>query len=88
MQTRKKFDAGKIKLAVERFLEGQWFGKANMLILCTTESLGETRRTEEVEKQRVILNAERVAFVIWDSFQLSSKLTDLPSIVDDFFGRK
>jgi hypothetical protein len=84
----KKFDAGKIKLAVERFLEGQWFGKANMLILCTTESLVETRRAEEVEAQRVVLNAERVEFVIWDSFQLSSKLKDLPSIVDDFFGRK
>jgi hypothetical protein len=84
----KKFDSGKIKSAVKRFLEGQWFGKANVLILCTTESLVETQRAEEIENQRAVLDAKQVEFVTWDSFQLSLKLKELPLIVDDFFGRK
>lgn len=29
-----------------------------------------------------------IAFVLWDSIQLSKKLKEFPELVDDFFGRE
>ncbi len=83
-----KFSSTKIKSAVKRFREGDWFGKADTLILCTTETLAETSRAHEVEKQSEILQSSGVTFIPWDSLQLSVKLKGLPLIVDDFFGRQ
>ncbi|HEY0101041.1 MAG TPA: NACHT domain-containing protein, partial [Pyrinomonadaceae bacterium] len=83
----KGFSASKIEGAVTTFLAGTWSGRASTFVLCTMESLVSTGRAEEVERQRTILAAKGVDFVIWDGQQLSLRLKALPVIVDDFFGR-
>src|SRR5205823_3785852 len=57
------------------------------LVLCTKEPLVETKRADELEAQRAILQPHRIGPEAWDSHQLNLKLKDHPRLVDDFFGR-
>jgi hypothetical protein len=71
---------------VDTFLKGNWVDRTNLLVLCTKEDLQSTQHTEEIERQRSILNAKGVAFETWDASELNLRLKDQPQIVDDFFG--
>ncbi|MEJ7862391.1 MAG: NACHT domain-containing protein [Pyrinomonadaceae bacterium] len=82
------FTAGKIREAVAEFCRGEWAAKAKTFVLCTKESLKETKRTQEIEIQRDLLKKKKISFVIWDSVRLSKKLKKLPELVDEFFGRE
>ena len=83
-----RFTATKIRSAVQRFRAGKWFGKADTLVLCSRENFSEARRADEVESQAASLKQVDVTFIPWDAIQLSLRLKDLPSLVDDFFGRE
>lgn len=83
----KGFGPASIKAAVDKFLEGEWVSKTDTFVLCTSESMVPTERSNEIEVQRKILNKEGIRFVSWDKETLSAKLKDLPKLVDDFFGR-
>ncbi|MED2918694.1 NACHT domain-containing protein [Bacillus thuringiensis] len=83
----KNFGPAAIKAAVKKFLEGKWANKTDTFILCTSESMVPTECADEIEAQREVLNKEGIKFISWDKVTLSSKLKDLPKIVDDFFGR-
>jgi|GEM_PF-3165628 len=81
------FTSTKIKAAVTKFLKGEWVKKTDTFVLCTKESLKDTKRTDTFEEQREMLHHKEISFVKWDSDQLSTKLKSHPKIVDDFFGR-
>src|SRR6266436_6290961 len=83
----KNFGAAKIKAAVTKFLEGKWAHKAKTFVLCTQESLRATQRADELEAQQALLKERAITLLPWDREALSSKLKDLPKLVDDFFGR-
>jgi NACHT domain len=80
------FTPGKIKAAVEAFANGSWAGRSETFVLCTTESLRRTERTEEIERQRGFLRELGVAFETWDADELDVVLKGHPAIVNDFFG--
>lgn len=82
------FTAGKIREAVAEFCRGEWAAKAKTFVLCTKESLKETKRAKEIESQRDLLKKKKISFVIWDSVRLSKKLKKLPQLVDEFFSRE
>jgi NACHT domain len=84
----KAFGAAKIEEAVSKFLENEWADKSDTFVLCTKESLVETRRAKAIEAQSSLLKARNITLVIWDSGQLSVKLKKHPEIVDDFFSRE
>ena len=81
------FGPAKISGAVDVFLKGNWADRTNLLVLCTKEDLRAVQRSEEIERQRAILNASAIDFSIWDAFELNLQLKDRARIVDDFFGR-
>ena len=89
-QCKREHDFGpaKIKEAVTKFLEGEWASTSDTFVLCTTESLRSTPRTDEVERQRSMLRDRGIALETWDSSELSPKLKGLPNLVDDFFSRE
>lgn len=83
----RRFTASKIRDAVSVFLRGTWADRTATFVLCTQESLTESSRAEEAERQRARLSARGVGFETWDAERLSRKLKALPRLVDDFFGR-
>ena len=89
-QCKREHDFGpaKIKEAVTKFLEGEWVQASDTFVLCTTESLRSTSRTDEIERQRAVLRERGITFETWDSSELSLKLKGLPDLVDDFFSRE
>lgn len=80
---------GKIKKAVDDFLDGEWAGTTTSFVLCTSHSTVRTERAREVERQVKRLNARTppIGFDVWDAEVLSVKLKDLPDLVLEFFGR-
>jgi energy-coupling factor transporter ATP-binding protein EcfA2 len=46
-----------------------------------------TDRADELERQRANLAKRAITLEVFDGHQLSSRLKDLPKLVDDFFGR-
>lgn len=84
----KNFSSAKIEEAVTKFLKGNWVQKTDIFVLCTKESLKDTKRTNTFEAQSEILRRKGISFVKWDSDELSTKLKNYPEIVDDFFGRE
>jgi hypothetical protein len=81
------FGPAKIAAAVEEFLNGTWASRSSELVLCTKEDLRTTQREEEIEKQRIVLQARGIAFTTWDVSELNIQLKRQFQIIDDFFGR-
>lgn len=81
------FGSSKIESAVSKFIEGDWVGRTDTIVLCTKESLERRERADEIEKQRSRLNEKNIKLETWDCTELSTKLKSHPKIVDDFFGR-
>ena len=84
----KDFGPAKIKAAVAKFLNGSWVDRTETFVLCTQESLEPTALAEELERQTAELRGRGVTFLPWDSPQLSKALKEIPTLVDDFFGRE
>lgn len=82
----KDFGPAKIEAAVKKFLAGEWADKAEKLVLCTTESLVSKKRADKLEEQNARLKEKGITLIPWDCNTLSSKLKDLPKLVEDFFG--
>lgn len=82
------FGPSKIQSAVKKFEAGTWFPRSSALILCAKESLRETKRAEEIVKQREHLGVHQVKFAIWDCDELTELLKHHADIIDDFFGRE
>ena len=83
----KGFGPAKIKDAVSKFLGGEWAGKTDTFVLCTTEDFESNTRADAFETQSALLKEKGITLIPWDSHQLSLKLKDHPELVDDFFGR-
>ena len=83
----KKFDAAKIKDAVDIFLAGDWKDRTASLFLCVTASLDDTAIQNAVETQAKRLKKEGIIFHVDGVERLSEKLKAHPDLVDDFFGR-
>jgi hypothetical protein len=81
------FGAAKIRAAVEKFLQGDWVGRSDTLVLCTQESLEPTALALELERQAAALREQGITLIAWDSRRLSGALKEMPDLVDDFFGR-
>lgn len=82
----KNFGPAKIEAAVKKFLAGEWCGKTETLVLCTTESLNSKDRADTLEEQNYILKEQGITLVSWNRNTLSDKLKKLPDVVEDFFG--
>lgn len=83
----KKFGPAKIKDAVDKFIGSDWAKKANVFVLCTSESMTSKDRAEEIEIQSRELQKINIEFKVWDSTELSIMLKRDPELIDDFFGR-
>lgn len=83
-----EFDEGDIQAAVTEFLNGKWADKSEIFVLCTSESLSDTKLQDTIEQQSRMLKERGVSFIPWDRSELNLKLKDHPKIVDDFFGRE
>lgn len=81
------FRPSKIEKAVSVFLDGDWKGDAHTFVLCTSDNLRSSQRSDKVEDQRERLIKRNIGFEPWDAHELSEKLKNHPKIVDDFFGR-
>ncbi len=84
----KNFAPGKIKEAVDTFINGNWVQGTEQFVLCTQERLNTKNHEDEIKKQRTELQKKNVAFKIWDSHGLNSELKKTPQIVYDFFGEQ
>jgi hypothetical protein len=87
----KKFSANDIKIAVNKFLQGEWACKTKRFVLCTSLQLTKTKQITEISKQRNVLKAKGIEFVTWDGSEaghLSEHLKKYPDLVDDFFLRE
>ncbi|HEV8712734.1 MAG TPA: NACHT domain-containing protein, partial [Candidatus Binatia bacterium] len=80
------FGPARIKAAVTTFLKGDWVGKTETLVLCTSESLVSKDRADEIEKQHERLQGSGVSLIPWDVDVLCEKLKAHPDLVHDFFG--
>ena len=69
------------------FLEGGWASKTGTFTICTRESLRKTNRSNELERQRMRLEALGVSLASWDADELTLLLKQKPRLVDEFFGR-
>lgn len=84
----KKFGPSKIQKAVTEFLNGEWVDKTSAFILCTQEPLSSPRRLNAIEEQNKRLKKKGIKLEVWDKEELSNKLKEKPTLVDDFFGRE
>ena len=82
-----RFGPADIKQAVTDFLEGGWASKTGTFTICTRESLRETNRSDELERQRKRLEPAGVSLASWDADELVLLLKQKPRLVDEFFGR-
>ena len=76
-----------LRRSVDRFLHRSWVEKAECLTLAVSTSLQDTTLQEAVEAQAARLSERGIRFQVLDREKLSGKLKELPSLVDDFFGR-
>lgn len=83
----KTFTATSVKAAVATFLNGRWAATASRLVICTSASTTRRAVADEIERQHSVLKSRGCDLLIWDSEELSRKLKELPTVVDDFFGR-
>lgn len=81
----KEFGPKKITAAISTFAQGRWYNRSKRFVLCTSESLASTQRTDAIQQARSRLG--EVELLIWDAETLSISLKAHPRIVDDFFGR-
>ena len=80
-------EAGLDKL-VDEFKNGEWFGRSEEFIICTTASLNTTQLQDKVEGLKNTLEGDGVSLTKWDKVQLSRLLKGHPQIVYDFFGKE
>jgi hypothetical protein len=76
-----------IRNAVAKFREGDWLTKSERFVFCTSHPTVRTDHNEEIELQAGTLQADGVAFEIWDAEELSRLLKTRPRVVLDFFDR-
>ena len=84
----KRVTAAVLRSSADKFLEGKWSSVSRKFIYATTASVASTALADEIEKQASRLIEQSVEFVIWDQAEISTRLKDQPSLVDDFFGRE
>lgn len=87
-KNEREFGPAKIRAAVQKFLAGEWAGRARELVLCTRESLRATKRSDEFEKQATLLKERGITLTAWDAGALNELLKEQQELVDDFFGRQ
>lgn len=87
-KNEKNFGPAKIAVAVKKFINGNWLDKSDFFIICTRENLQSKLRSDALEKQAKLLASKAVILIPWDCNHLSSKLKQIPELVDDFFGRE
>lgn len=83
----KKYNATQLKDAVDLFLKGEWAMLTNSFTLAVHAPLQSTTIQREIEKQVRRCKTRGISFEAVDSEELSKRLREYPSIVDDFFGR-
>jgi hypothetical protein len=81
------FDPSVIRDAVESFEAGDWVERTGELVLCTSDTLRTTQRTDEFERQRARLWEKGVRLEVWAREDISDRMRRLPLLVHDFFGR-
>lgn len=86
-KNEKDYGPQKIKDAVKKFIDGEWYDKSTVFVLCTSESLQSRLRIDAIEEQSELLANSEKKLVLWDLPQLSTMLKSYPELVDDFFGR-
>jgi tetratricopeptide (TPR) repeat protein len=77
--------AAVIRKAVAAFRDGQWRARIDRFVLCTSSTAATTQLDREIERQRGVLRADRIALDVWDAEELSRLLKTRPRIVLDFF---
>jgi tetratricopeptide (TPR) repeat protein len=77
-----------VRTAVNRFLAGEWHGRAQEFVFCTSKSVVHTKLAYEIERQAERLADQHppVKFTCWDAETLSGMLKGYPQLVRDFFG--
>jgi hypothetical protein len=83
----RELSAADVRNAVTKFLKGKWSNDAATFAFCTSHSCADTKIADQIEIQAKRLQKRGVAFELWHSDSLSSRLKELPLLVDDFFGR-
>lgn len=81
------FGPSAIAMAITEFVKGKWAEQSDTFVLCTSEGMDLAQRTDEIEKQRKVLDGKNIRLEIWDRHELTLKLKQLPEIVNDFFGK-
>jgi hypothetical protein len=66
-----------------------WLRQATTFVLCiSVDFAGNKNLTDERNTQTPLMQARGLAFEVWDTNEISSKLRDKPAIVEEFFGIK
>lgn len=83
----REFGAAKLTAAVDLFLQGEWARNSTEFCLAVQTRLGSAAVQREIERQAGQLAARGIAFQVLDGEDLTARLRELPTIIDDFFGR-
>lgn len=81
------YTPGKLRAAVQLFLDGSWAERANEFTIAVQASLGAAAMQREIEAQAAKLKTRGIAFHAIDGEQLTERLRGFTTLIDDFFGR-
>jgi hypothetical protein len=81
----KEFDKTALRLAVNDFKKGLFFGKASEFLILTSVNLLSSSIEKELIKIRHELLAESCLFDIWNGERISEELKPYPEIVEAFY---
>ena len=82
------FEASDLTAAVDRFIDGAWATKSDVLQIAVSAPIEERKLAEEIEKQATRLRTSGVSLKMWGISQLSSELKGHPDLVEDFFSEE
>ena len=81
-----KYTVTNVKKAITDYKKGEWYSKSEAFYLCAACDLSDKNISDEIERQKKILNKDNKELYILDLISFSSELKAHPKIVYDFFG--
>lgn len=83
-----EFTAANLITAIQKFVDGDWFGQTKQFVLFSSNELNEKNFVNEFEVQRVKLISSGITLIKMGSGEIDVALREEPAIVDEFFGEE